>query len=173
MELWTTAYNNAFSDVTNEQFNWKPKADVWSIAECIEHVRKTNANYVDQLNAILNGRYKRPLGSRFPFAPQLFGKMISAFVEPTGRKKTKTFSALEPTQSNYDKVELMSQFKETQSTVHRLLSQFDEADYHRYYIVSPAGKAITYSLRNFLLLIAAHDQRHFHQAERILKEQLS
>lgn len=169
---WTAAYNKVFSEISNEQFNWKPKADDWSIAECIDHVQLTNSSYIEQLNAIINGQYKRPFASRIPFVPQLFGKMISSFVEPTGKKKTKTFSSVEPTQSKYEKTELLNTFNKTQTTIRELVIQLDETMIGQYYMASPAGGAITYPLKHLLSIIPAHDERHFHQAERLLKEQI-
>ena len=33
---------NEFSDLTDEQFNFKPASGAWSAAQCIRHLVKTN-----------------------------------------------------------------------------------------------------------------------------------
>lgn len=49
---------NAFSDLTRGQLNWKPTAAQWSIAECLDHLITADRCYFDDLKASSSGTYR-------------------------------------------------------------------------------------------------------------------
>lgn len=50
------------SNLTYEQFNWKPSATGWSVAECLEHLRMADSCYFNDLEAIGKGSYQITFG---------------------------------------------------------------------------------------------------------------
>src|SRR6186997_2130967 len=47
-----------FSKISLEQLNWKPSAQVWSIAQCLEHLIKADSSYFSDLKKIAEGTYE-------------------------------------------------------------------------------------------------------------------
>lgn len=152
-----------FSDLNQEQLNWKPNTKKWSIAEVLEHLVLVNQSYEIVLADAANGTSNPGFTAKIPFIVKMLGDAIYKSVEPTRAKKIKTFAVWEPVSSNVDE-DILSQFLEYQSILKELIMKnktFLERDI---VIPSPANRYIVYKLRKAVEIIVSHEERHLNQA---------
>jgi hypothetical protein len=53
--------NTLFRHLNAQQINWKPSADRWSVAQCLEHLITINREYYPQFGQIIKGEKKTTL----------------------------------------------------------------------------------------------------------------
>lgn len=164
----TEDFLGSFSHLSQEQLNWKPNAETWSIAENIDHLIILNETYYPILEELKKGTYELPFIARFGFAVSFFGKMILKSVDPERKKKMKTFAIWEPGESDLSK-HILSQFEEHQI---ELKNQINDVEYlisKNTVISSPVNRNIVYKLETAFDIIVMHEERHYKQASDVYK----
>ena len=81
--------NTLFGHLNAQQINWKPSADRWSVAQCLEHLITINRKYYPQFDQIIKGEKKTTLWQRMPVLPSLFGRMMVKALSPNFNQKLK------------------------------------------------------------------------------------
>lgn len=158
-----------FIELSGEQLNWKPNSETWSIAQNLEHLIVVNETYYPVLSALKKGTYKKPFLANFGFIVSFFGKTVLNAVNPDRKKKMRTFSIWEPSQSSVGN-DIVSRFKKHQFELQKQLSDANELLNNRIVISSPANKNVVYGLEMAFDIIVTHEQRHLEQAKEILRE---
>ena len=156
-----------FSNLTAFQLNWKPTPEVWSIGQCLDHIMLADRSYFPKLDAIIQGKYKRPFWSFLPGKSKVWGKLLLSLLKPESTQKITTPALLEPTKSKLGE-SIVDKFLEHEEKVVKYLQELDELNYEKFYLKSPFSKYITYSLRDLTEITLLHQERHFKQAKRIL-----
>ena len=162
----TGRFLNSFSILSEDELNWKPSPEVWSIAQNMDHLITLNETYFPVFAHLKSGSNSLPFIAKFGFAVNFFGKMILKSVQPENRKKMKTFSVWEPKQSNFSK-NILNQFEEHQTRLKEEISEIIYLIKKNVVISSPANKNIVYKLETALDIIIAHEKRHFQQASEV------
>ena len=74
MKKWTSTLDNIteqfiaqFGTLTNDQMNWKPNPNTWSIAQNLDHLIVVNETYYPVLSALKEGKYKTPFIAKIGF----------------------------------------------------------------------------------------------------------
>lgn len=163
----TEDYKDAFGKLSAEELNWKPNSITWSIGHNIDHVIRINESYFPILKQLKDGNYHTSILGKFPFVTSLLGNFVLKAVAPDRRKKTKTFTIWEPSESHIDK-DIISKFEKHQ---HELIHQMEQSEYlikKRTVISSPANKNIVYTLEKAFEIIITHEKRHYNQASELL-----
>lgn len=175
MKDWTTEINktteaflSAFGSLTTEQLNWKPDAKTWSIAQNIEHLIIINQTYFAILSKLKSGNYNLPFIARFNFMVTLLGKLILNSVNPDRKKKIKTFSIWEPSQSHINS-DILEEFVRHQNELKHHIENSADLIKKETVISSPANKNIVYKLKTAFDIIVTHEQRHLEQAKEVLQ----
>lgn len=166
IERVTAEVNRDFGSLSPIQLNWKPAADRWSIGECLEHQITANGLYFPIVEAILAGRYSKPLLGRIPGYPGMCGRMLIKAVSPQTARKVKTMAVFEPARSTVDADEV-ARFSEHQGRLVELIRKSEPLDLRKVIVASPATSMIVYSLLDAWRLIAAHEVRHLGQARHV------
>lgn len=164
----TEDFINSFGSLTQEQLNWKPNPQVWSIAQIIDHLIIVNETYFPIIESIRKGTYKLPFISRIGFAVSLLGKIILKSVQPDRSRKMKTFSIWEPGSSQIP-ANILDRFKRHQEELKTLVNNSRDLINKGTIISSPANRNIVYTLETSFEIIVTHEQRHFNQAKEVLK----
>src|SRR5258705_6015092 len=75
------------SGLREDQLNWKPAPDKWSIAQCLDHLAVTSGKFDPYFTAALaRARRKRPVTSPPSYRPTMIGGWLVRQVTPeTGR----------------------------------------------------------------------------------------
>ncbi|MEQ8706338.1 MAG: DinB family protein [Phaeodactylibacter sp.] len=157
-----------FGNLSRDQLNWKPGPDRWSIAQCLDHLIRTNEGYLSQLAEISLGIKRKSLWERLPFLPAIFGKMLLKASHPEAQGKMKAPKAFEPLQSNLP-AEITGHFLAHNRALIRQYEKLPQGNLASYRLTSPASKVIVLRLEDVVQLLPAHEQRHLQQALRVMQ----
>lgn len=160
---------NVFGNLTNEQLNWKPAPERWSVAQCFDHLITSNKGYLPIIDEVLNGRKKSSVWQKLPFLPGLWGKMLVKSLDPAQTRKMKAPKRFQPAQSNLSG-SIINDFVAHQGQLIEKIKATANLDVERIVITSPAANLVTYSLMDAYRIIVVHERRHFQQAQRVTEE---
>jgi DinB superfamily len=159
--------NMLFGHLDAQQINWKPGADRWSVAQCLEHLITINREYYPQFNQIIKGEKKTTLWQRMPVLPSLFGRMMVKALSPNFNRKLRAPETARPSTSAIDP-QIVNRFVEHQRELMAKFKAMERLDLAKIIITSPFAKALTYSVLDTGRLLVAHERRHFAQAQRVM-----
>lgn len=157
---------NEFSELTPEQFNFKPSPDKWSIAQCLLHLVKTNKGYFPVYEKLLSGNYTPNFFERMGLGKGLFEKLFIEGVDPKNIKKMKAPASIQPGQSHIDK-SIIEKLVEQNKKVAEYYLQLQDKDLKSITISSPFANIIVYSADCAFNIVNLHEQRHLQQAKRV------
>ena len=170
---WTTAIDantekffNAFGELSEEQFNWKPDPKTWSIAQNIDHLITINGTYFPIIASLHQGTYKLSLMGKVGFIAPVMGKMVLNAVGPDRKQKTTTFPMWEPTSSRISG-DILNRFSKHQDELKQVIDGAAGLLEKGVIISSPANKNIVYSLESAFDIIVSHEERHLVQAQEV------
>lgn len=163
IDTLTQSFRDRFSDLSAEELGRKPNAGTWSIAENIDHLIKVNESYFPMLDQLKEGKYRQPFLSRFAFLVKFMGNMILKSVEPSRRKKIRTFPMWEPVESAVPG-DIVNEFVRHQARLKQYVESAAPSLARGVVIASPANQHIVYSLERAFDIIVEHEERHLNQA---------
>ena len=161
-KLLTDTYAGVLKSVTGlsaAQLNFKPALDKWSIRECVQHIAAAE----EELWKIEEENLKQvPNPERRPDIRFNDEQLIKAVEDRT--HKSKTFEALEPAHSKYATLEkALDGFKAHRNHLIDFVKN-TKADLRNRVLLLPLGN---YDAYQFILLIAAHSDRHTQQINEV------
>ncbi len=156
------------SDLHSSQLLWTPPSTNWSIAECLEHLLIADGlriNIIEQKIAtnFMNGKWEQlnPLKG-------FWGSILITQTQEKVKKKIKAPHLFFPANEiNAD--DLIIRFEKHLDKIVSVITNCAEADIDLAQVTSPVSKLVTYSLRNAIMIIIGHEQRHLNQAIRLRK----
>lgn len=155
-----------FGSLSNEQLNWKPDAESWSIAQCLDHIVVTDTLYFPVFEAIREGRYKMNFWQKWSPFSGMFGRMLVGQLAEVATKKFKSPPSFRP-DSNPIGQEVITRFSKHQDTLIEFIKDLQPGQADKIRISSPASGAVTYSLSHALQMLTQHQYRHLNQAVRV------
>lgn len=162
----TKDVRKAFGSFDEEQLNWKPSSESWSVGQCLDHLITSNATYFPVLEGIASGSYKPGAWTKVPFAADLFGRMIKKAVHPDNAKKYKTMPVFEPARSEIP-ASVVEDFAGQQEKLKVMFEKLDDQELLSKKVSSPASGMVTLRVADALEILALHERRHFNQAVRV------
>ena len=154
-----------FGRYSSTQLNWQLQPDRWSIAQCFDHLVKSDHEMLQAIGRALDREAPRTMWQRLPLWPRLFGRLLVTSQSPGGRQKYQAPASARPASSDIGP-DVIEQFAASQQSMIARLRALDADDLRRV-MASPFVAQITYSVLDGYRLIAAHQRRHFQQAERV------
>lgn len=161
----------SFGTLSEEQLNFKPNSNVWSISQNIDHLIVINQTYFPIFESLKKGNYSTPMLGRFGFIVRFFGRFILQSVRPDRKQKIKTFPIWEPAQSVSS--EILKRFEAHQEELKKHVHELEKFLGKKTVIHSPANKKIVYTLDKALDIICTHEERHLVQANELKQQILS
>jgi hypothetical protein len=148
------------------QFNWRPDARSWSIAECLQHLNIVGDRYMHLLETTIVQARARGLVGSGPFGYGWLGKWILANTEPPPRRKGKAQRSFTPVYGQ-PITAVLPTFLHLQEHLALRLGQSDGLDLARIKVPIPGYGPLKLSLHVTLAGIAAHERRHLWQARQV------
>lgn len=162
----TQQFVSHFESLNAVELNWKPNTNVWSIAQNIDHLIHINNTYGKVFSDLNSGNLKLPFIARFKFITNLLGDLILKAVEPTRKKKTKTFTIWEPGQSQVSE-DILERFVMSQDELKNHIITLKEEIGKDTIVYSPINKQIVLSVGSAFDIIITHEQRHLNQCKEV------
>ncbi len=159
---------NSFEAVKNlslEELNWKPSADSWSAAECLQHLVTTDKYYLKEFRQIIE--WGKKAQNTQIHKPTYAGKFIFKAVNPETMRKVKTAAAFDPLKSGVSET-VIDDYRNSLEKIASFTEKLHGTDLNKNKIRSPFAKFLKYNLGDSLLIIYNHDKRHFEQIGRVL-----
>lgn len=149
----------AAKGLSEAQLNFRPAADKWSVTECIKHIAAAEKELWAMAEPALSQPANPEKRAELKFSDD---DLVKAVEDRT--HKSKTFTALEPANSPYQTVpEALAAFKAGREKLITLVKN-TKVDLRNHVVVLPVG---TYDSYQFILLIAAHSNRHTQQIDEV------
>ncbi len=156
-----------FGKLDYETFNWSSEPGRWSIGQCLEHLVKSNEPYFAIFDRLANGTHRATIWEQIPIWPMLWGKALYNTIKPENARKAKAPKIFQPTIGTV-LLSTLDEFCRQQPRLIAAMSNLKHLDLEATIITSPVARVITYSLRDTFAILAAHEERHMRQAERVL-----
>jgi hypothetical protein len=150
------------------QLRWRPAPERWSVAQCFAHLVVTGDAYYPRVQTAIEGARARGLVRRAPFRPSWFGARFIAAAGPEVKVKIRAFRVFRPAPD--PPADSPRRFLAQQEIFFGLLRDADGLDLRRSKVSSPVSRLLRLSLGEALTMLAAHEQRHLLQAERVTRE---
>ncbi|MGV3505059.1 MAG: DinB family protein [Adhaeribacter sp.] len=157
-----------FGRFNAQQLNWKPAPNKWSIAQCLDHLIKSNEQYFPMLEQVAKGTHKTTFMERLPGLPKLFANMMLKALDPSNQKKLRSPASFTPSASQLP-ASIVADFVRHQQELVRLVQATNRVDHVRTIVSSPVSGLMTFSLQDAVRILVVHEERHFMQAKRVLR----
>src|SRR4051794_16012592 len=155
-----------FGLLTSEQLNWKPLPEAWSVAQCLDHLIKSNEEFFPEFDKVAAGTRKNSLWESYSPLTGFAGKFLVNVLQKDD-KRVKTNQRMTPPSSVAgDIVEL---FLDHQKRLTGKVESIKDADWDEIVVTSPFMKLMTYRLSSGLQAIVEHEKRHVRQAKRVME----
>jgi hypothetical protein len=151
--------------LSDDELQQHPRKGGWSIAECIQHLTATNHLYIPILASVLQGA---PAGNG-PYKMDWRGRLLKWVLEPPYRSRVKTIPSLEPKIEDIRRV--LPDFVVGQQQFMDAMAPWQGRALDKVLITSPFNKRLRYNIYSLFNVVAAHQQHHLWQAQRV-KDQI-
>jgi hypothetical protein len=155
---------NLLAGLTDEQFNWRPAANRWSIAENIDHLRAMAAQYVPAIDEAIAVGQSRSLYGEGPFRYGVLERLMEWSMEPPVRVRLKTSPLVTPS-TNLRVGVGRDAFLRAQDEIRDRVRRANGLDLARVKVRSPLASWLVLSLGKALGIVLAHERRHLWQAK--------
>ncbi len=157
--------------LSDDQFNWKPSPESWSVGECLDHLNRVASEYVRALTAAIQ---KADRGASGPFRYGWVSRKFVASLSP-GSRSLKTATAMKPADSGGDrsrlhKHETLDEFIRLTDGLVQIVYDADSVDLARTKMRSPFLWLLRLPVGAFIEALGHHAHRHLDQAERVVGE---
>lgn len=157
-----------FGSLTGDELNWRPGEGRWSIGECLNHLMTANEPYFPIFESVANGTKTTTILERLPVLPSLFGSLVLNVVKPETKRKSRAPKVFAPSPEPVD-TDIVDRFCEQQRKLLAAIQPLANVDLDNVIVTSPVASFITYSLRDALLIVVRHEERHLIQAQNVLR----
>jgi hypothetical protein len=157
--------------LTDQQFNWRPAPNKWSIAECFDHLNRTAAVFVPTIESTIAEARRRGLEAPGPFTHSLLERMFARVNEPPPRFRARAPRKLAPGQST-PLAPTLDAFMNWQTKMGDCIVRAEGVDLRRARAKSPVLPLFTWSLGAMFAIMLSHERRHIWQARQVRNERL-
>ena len=154
-------------DLTEGQLNWKPSAEQWSVAQCLEHLAVATRGFDKYFVSALE-RAKNKFQTTNPptYKPTMMGGWLARHVAPESPRKLRAPKIFRPPDASAIEGSLQMFLDEQQKFID-FVRQCPGIDYNKTRIRSPVTPLVRYSLADAFVITVLHAQRHLAQARRV------
>ena len=164
----TADVRSTFGMLAPEQLNWKPSETEWSVAQCLDHLIKTNSEMLPAIDAKIAGA-PNTFWEKWSPLTGYFGRFLVNSL-PVDKKKFKVPSkSIAPPSSIPG--DIVDRFADNQSVVIEKIVALDGLDWERIVVTSPFMGLMTYRLSDGITILVEHEKRHVRQAKRVMERE--
>lgn len=159
-----------FHSIPEDLISLKPDPSTWSASEVLKHLIKFNGLYMTQMDEALETN-KLVKAQEEAFQPRFIFRQAIRFFEPPYKVKMKTVAPMYPNNSeDHDPKKPIDDLADINKNLINRIETFrdEKLDLDQIRGKNPLLKWVPMSLSEFILLLEAHQRRHFWQIEQIL-----
>lgn len=160
-----------WAHLSNEQWQWKPVPDTWSMTECLEHLNIYARFYHKEIARIIHQAPATHTQATTQVKSSWFGKFSINSVKPGADgmpvKKVKTMKKFQPVIVHAQPQAVYEELLQHQHTLLNLLSEASHLNLNKLKVKTSLHPLIKLRLGDCFHFITAHNQRHIAQAKRV------
>lgn len=157
----------AFGTLSADQVNWKPGEKSWSVAQCLDHIIKTNELFYPEFTKLASGARKNSFWENISPLTGWGGRfLIKAVSEDSKKAKAPSKAIVPPSDIDPNIVEL---FADHIAEVNKKIESVAGADRKKTVVTSPFLAIFTYTLDDAYTVLLEHSKRHIRQAKRVMQ----
>ena len=153
---------------SSEALNWRPAANRWSIAECIEHLNLTADMLLREVDKSIAAGVAAEPGTEGVARHSMLFRWLLPVIEPPPKKRFKAKPDLTP-RPDLDAQRVIERFAKVQDEIVERLERARGIDLTRTKVRHPLIRLMSFRLGEIFTTIAAHERRHLQQAEQVTK----
>jgi uncharacterized damage-inducible protein DinB len=157
--------NAEFSGITQQQLNWQPSPQSWSIAQCLGHLIVSHSVYFTDLKKITEGNFKMNFWERYSPFTALWGRIMKHRLQEKVKRKMKAPKKIQP--AGKTSLTIIEEYRQSLGEFFGYISGCRNIDIDKTIITSPILSIVTYSLRDAFQFLITHEHRHINQAIRV------
>ena len=156
---------DSFGAMSEDQLNWKPRADGWSVGQCLEHLILTNEKFYPEMDKLAAGTRKNSFIENWSPFSGFFGRfLIKAVSEDSKKAKAPSKDIVPPSDVPAD---IVDKFSQHVADLNSKVEACAAADVKKTVVTSPFLAIFTYSLDDAYTVLVEHTKRHIRQAKRV------
>lgn len=157
----------SFGNLSGEQLNWKPGENSWSIAQCLDHIIKTNDQFRPEFESLASGNRKNTFWQSISPLTGWGGRfLIKAVSEDSKKAKAPSKAIVPPSEIDTGVVDT---FWDHIADVNKKIEAVADADRKKTVVTSPFLAVFTYTLDDAYTVLVEHSKRHIRQAKRVME----
>ncbi len=155
--------------LSDAQLLWRPSANGWSIAECLDHLNVTGFELLPRVDRAIADTQRQGHRREGPLKPRWRARIFAHMMEPPARLRAKAPEIFLPRWPEEPR-KVVRELVDLQGELIKRLHEADGLDLSSAQIASPAARFIKLSLGEWLLVTVAHQRRHLWQARQLLED---
>ena len=165
-EASNAAASELVTGLNEEQLNWRPGAEKWSIAQCLDHLAVSSSKFDQYFETALGqGRSKWPVSSPPAYQPTRMGAWLIRQLEPVTGRNLPAPKVFRPSSSDIQGA--LQKFLDQQETFLNFVRSADGVDFNKTRLRSPVTPFMRYSLADAFVITVVHTRRHLGQARKV------
>jgi len=157
---------DSFGAMSEDQLNWKPRADGWSVGQYLEHLILTNEKFYPEMDKLAAGTRKNSFIENWSPLSGFFGRfLIKAVSEDSKKAKAPSKDIVPPSDVPAD---IVDKFSQHVADLNAKVVACAAADVKKTVVTSPFLAIFTYSLDDAYTVLVEHTKRHIRQAKRVM-----
>ena len=159
-----------FHEIPDDIIPLKPDPSSWSTVEILMHLINFNKLYISKMDKAVDSKHLETTEND-SFKPRFIFRQIIRFFEPPYRVKVKTVAPMSPELAESENpTQIIQNLAGINQSLIRRIEMFKEKelDLNRIKGENPVLQWISMSLVEFILVLDAHQRRHFWQIEQTL-----
>jgi len=154
--------------IDDVRFNWQPDGGrAWSIGQCVEHLARTNAAYLEALSRAVGPALRKGADGGPPLDAGMVGGWFVRSMDEKSERRFRAPARIQP-DSDCPRDSTLAAFSRTQADARELVRSTAALDLNRIRFANPfAAKLPLLNVAAGILVIAAHERRHLRQARKV------
>jgi hypothetical protein len=158
---------DSFGSLTHEQLNWKPAADSWSVAQCLDHLIRTADQFYPEFEKIASGNRKNTFWQSYSPFTGVAGRFLINTIKTDSKKVRAPSKAIVP--PSQIEADIIDRFVAKQADIAEKIRSTANVDWRKTVVSSPFLAVMTYTLEDGYTVLVEHEKRHIRQAKRVME----
>lgn len=156
---------NSFGSLSDEQLNWKPSEKGWSVAQCLDHLIRSNVEFDNDWPKLHAGTRTNSFVERWSPLTGFWGRFLIRSLSNDAKKAKAPSKAIVPPSDIEPGI--VDRFVKNIEVTNKNIAGCDGLDLKKTILTSPFLGIVTYNLDDAFSILVEHTKRHIRQAKRV------
>lgn len=155
----------SFGSLSEKQLNWKPSEKGWSVAQCLDHLIRSNVEFDDDWPKLHTGTRTSSFVEKWSPLTGFWGRFLIKTLANDAKKAKAPSKAIVPPSDIEPGI--VDRFIENIEVTNKNIAACNGLDLKKTILTSPFLGIVTYNLDDAFSILVEHTKRHIRQAKRV------